>query len=88
MAVHLQLSQQNLADIMQNAINVMSMSDLCTKLAVDGIIVQNIMVTRPEGAGVPITVVRDVVERYMELLRNPAPINGQWQPQEYAIVQY
>lgn len=88
MTVQIQLSEQNRADIMQQSYNYISLTELANRLIVDGIIIQNILVSRPEGAGVPITELRDVVERYMELIRNPDPIDGVWQPQEYAIVHY
>ncbi|QYW03211.1 hypothetical protein pEaSNUABM14_00251 [Erwinia phage pEa_SNUABM_14] len=88
MSVQIQLSEKNLDDIMQHSTSRISLSELNARLAQDEIIMQNVLVERPVGAGVPITVVRDIVDRYLELIRNPGPIDGQWQPQEYAIVQY
>lgn len=84
----LELSEKNLADIKAHSESRMTLTDLVKVLEQDEIVVYMVSPFRPTGTSLRIDVIRDDFERYMELQRAPGPIDGKWQPMEYAYVQY
>lgn len=88
MSKQLELSEQNLADIKAHSESRMTLTDLVKVLEQDEIVVYMVSPFRPTETYLRIDVIRDDFERYMELHRAPEPINGEWQPREYAYVQY
>jgi len=88
MPYHLQLQEKHFRAIQDHADQIIGLSALVSKLAEDDIVVVNVSVSRPQDAGVPITVVRDGCERYLEVQRAPWPISPDSPSIEIAIVQY
>lgn len=85
---HLQLQQKHLSAILAHSQLLIGLSALVAKFAEDDIVITNITTSRPQDSGVPITVVNDKQDRYMELQRAPWPIDAKKQSVELAIVQY